>query len=225
MRRTGVALAPAMTREFSTTPFTREHRISPVDTLRRRSPARPPTRVVLQTAWLTTMSATRNPQQQHREPLSTDTATGRATRPRQQFDTVIVHSDGSYHDEENLSAAGFTIETNGGDVVTERWLEAPDAETSMETEAAAALAAIREAKQFGPSHIVLYSDCKPLVDRLQDEHPPKNLKDVYRKVRAELERVEFANIVHIPRERNRRADELAHRALRELRAEEHGPII
>ncbi len=178
------------------------------------------------------MSATRSPQQQkpresdgeHTDPAHTIETTPDAT-PSETFDTVIIHSDGSYHEDGDLSGTGFTLETNGGEVITERWDTAPAAETSMETEAVAALTAVREAKKFNPSYIILYSDCKPLVDRLDQEHPPSGDGTFYHEARTELAELEFTSISYIPRERNARADELAHRALRELRGDRPGQTL
>lgn len=135
----------------------------------------------------------------------------------QTFDTIIIHSDGSYCQDGDLSGTGFTLETNGGEVITEQWDTAPNAETSMETEAAAALAAVRTAKQFDPSYIILYSDCKPLVDRLDQDHSPAAEGSFHHNAYMELQDIEFTSVAHIPRERNMRADDLAHRGLRELR--------
>lgn len=168
------------------------------------------------------MSASRNPQQQQREPTANNAADAPPTTgtDARNIETVIIHSDGSYYQDDNLSGTGFVLETNGGDVIAERWDDAPEAQTSMETEATAALRAVQAAKQFNPSYIILYSDCKPLVQRLDQEHAPSNLKSVYRETREELGELEYSSIIHIPREQNERADELAHRALRERRADQ-----
>ncbi len=163
------------------------------------------------------MSATRNSKTQ--PDLHSTESTTAGSDAQQTVNTVIIHSDGSYQRNGDLSGVGFTLETNSGDILQEQWREAPNATTSMEAEAAAALFAIQEAKKYSPSFIMLYSDCKPLVDRIDDIEQSTAVKSVYQRIRKEIKEVEITNTSHIDRERNKRADELAHRALRELREE------
>lgn len=134
-------------------------------------------------------------------------------------ETVIIHSDGSYNRESDASGAGFMLETNGGETIREQWRITSTANTSLETEAAAALAAVREAKKFGPSYIILYSDCKELVRLLESDADLSNRASMYERTRELLETVEFTTIKHIPRDRNKRAHDLAHRAMREAQGE------
>jgi len=136
-------------------------------------------------------------------------------------DTVIIHSDGSYQQEHDLSGIGFTLESNTGDTIHEQWEYTPDATTSMETEAAAALLAVRTAKAYSPSFIILYSDCQPLINRIDRACSDRELDGLYAEIYRELESIEITSVNHIPRERNRRADELAHRALDRLRQRQH----
>jgi ribonuclease HI len=163
--------------------------------------------------------STRRPQQ-HRELLheTTPESTLVDTEP-DGVETVIIHADGSYHQENDRSGTGFTLEKkNGRDTFREGWQTAPNADTSMETEAAAALAGVREALKFGPSYIILYSDCKPLVRILDSENEPGDDRaPVYKRTREMLSTVEFTTITHIPRDRNERAHDLAHRGLREAK--------
>jgi len=160
--------------------------------------------------------STRQPQTHREVPHEQTAETPAPDVPDGGIDTVIIHSDGSYRQEDDLSGTGYTLETNAGDKFREDWQIAPNAETSMETEAAAALAAVREAKKFDPSHIILYSDCKPMVRILDSANEPGADRDaVYTRIRELLSTVEFTNITHIPRERNERAHDLAHRGLRE----------
>lgn len=131
------------------------------------------------------------------------------------IETVIVRVDGSYHPDENLSVAGFILETNTGRVLKEEWVETPRASTSMETEAAAMLQAIKQAKTYSPSFVAVYSDCMPLVRRVENHYSPRHeLKPVYQDIHFELDNVDITNVMYVPREQNKRADELAHRGAR-----------
>jgi ribonuclease HI len=168
------------------------------------------------------MSATRTPQSGRHAPR-TNTEIVSQDGQTHSADTVIARVDGSYHPDDGASSAGFVLEGNCGTTFEERWQECPHATTSTETEAAAALTAIRAAKKYEPSFIVLYSDCQPVVQRIDADGAANDEKFVYRQITAELDEIEYVSINYIPRERNQRADELAHRGLREIQYEQPEP--
>lgn len=166
------------------------------------------------------MSATQDSQQTVVEPSletveNTGDNTNTRTQPQSQYDTIVIYTDGSFNEEKNFSGTGFVLEKRCGDEILTNWSVEPNARTSLDTEAQAVLKAVREAKRFRPSFIILYSDCQPVLDRLEQDHEPRNMKQVYREIRVELETVDITSLNHIPRDRNTRAHDLAHRALRE----------
>lgn len=133
---------------------------------------------------------------------------------KESAETVVIYADGSYHQQTSCAAVGYTIETNRGTTITEK-SSVVAAATSMQAEAMAALQAVRQAKDYDPSYIILYSDCQPLVNAIVDK--PENRSLTTEMISDELESLPFTTVKHIPRSRNERADQLASQGLRKAR--------
>lgn len=127
-----------------------------------------------------------------------------------QYDTVIIYADGSYKGSKEIAGIGFLLKSKGGTVI-EKETEPVTAETSLETEAKAMQNAIKRARSFTPSHMVVHTDCESLVEKVTET---QSTKGVYDSIRKLTEDIEFVTIKHIDRSRNETADELAHLALR-----------
>lgn len=140
------------------------------------------------------------------------------------YDTVIIRSDGSYQQEDDLAGVGFTIQTRWGKVIHEEWGYAHNATTSMQTEATAVLRAIQTAKLFSPSYVIVYADCKPVVSRVTANSASGCPVNRYVAINIELQDIDHTSINHISREDNRRADTLAHTGLEKLRQKRKSSI-
>jgi ribonuclease HI len=155
----------------------------------------------------------------HTVPSRTDrTANNQRAQTSQpdHVETIIIKCDGSFHRKGNLAGIGYIIESNENEIIEKHHSESRIANTSTQTEAHACLTAIRAAKKCSPSHLILYSDCEPVIDKIKDGNPSQQ-KDVYHQIRHELKYIKHTTIKHTPRERNREAHDLAHLSLRKLK--------
>ena len=155
----------------------------------------------------------------HIVPSRSNRTNGSKTAPSPQPDhvkTVIVRCDGSFCRKDNIAGIGYIIESNHGDTLEKHHSESKLAETSTQTEAHACLTAIRAAKKYNPSHLILYSDCDPVIDKITDGNPTHQ-KEVYHQIRHELQYIKRTNIKYTPRERTRKAHDLARLSLRKLK--------
>lgn len=137
-------------------------------------------------------------------------------QPSRSLDTVVVYVDGSYHHDQEIAVSGVVLRGNDNETYRELWTTHPESSTSMETESAAVLNGIQVAQTYDPSHIVVYSDCEPVVRRIQQR--TRTDLDVFDRIYRLLDEFDFVNVHHIPRKRNQRADEVAHLGLRKEQA-------
>lgn len=135
--------------------------------------------------------------------------------PGHDLDTVVLYVDGSFHQEEGIAVSGVVLKGNDGETYQESYALHPEADTSVETEAAAVLRGLEVAKKHDPSHIILHSDCKPVVERIQKRSRPELPR--FELIYHLLDEIEFVNVHHIVRSKNQHADRIAHRGLREER--------
>lgn len=78
-----------------------------------------------------------------------------------------------------------------------------------------AIAAVEAALELGADELELRLDSELIVRQLQGRYRVKNaqLKPLYEQLQGLIERLDRFRAVHVPRERNRRADALANEAL------------
>lgn len=131
-------------------------------------------------------------------------------------ETVVIHCDGSYQRKQDLAGIGYVIETNGGTVLENHHSESVNATTSTQTEAHACLTAIRAAKKYNPSHLILYSDCNPVIKKIKSNNPHTQ-PEVYHIIRQEIKYIKHVSIKPTPRGENKKAHNLAHLSLRKLK--------
>lgn len=133
-------------------------------------------------------------------------------------DTVIIHTDGAYRTDEGLATIGYTLEDNRGNDLEEGWQEAIMASTSMQAEAEAILRAIRLAKKYNPSHVVVSTDCNQLHEHIAHGTPTSSdsLQLLIDQVQAELATIDLARVKQTTSDFTQRAHDLAARGLREL---------
>jgi ribonuclease HI len=138
------------------------------------------------------------------------------TTNNKSVETVVIHCDGSFQRQRNLAGIGYIIETNGGTTLEKHHSESVNATTSTQTEAHACLTAIRAAKKYNPSHLVLYSDCNPVLEKIKSDTPHRQ-REVYHAIRQELNYIKYTSIKPTPRNKNKKAHALAHLSLRKLK--------
>lgn len=132
------------------------------------------------------------------------------------YHTIIIYTDGSYHNQQDLAGIGFVLKTKGGQEIY-RGSEQSNANTSMETEAQAMQHALKIAAKFNPKHIAMHTDCEPLQRKLTQKTPPE--KPLYKTVRTQISEFKDTTVNDIPRNQNKQADDLASLALRRAKDE------
>lgn len=137
---------------------------------------------------------------------------------------LIIHSDGGARGNPGPAAIGVTI------VPSAPYFEAESASakndvveiseyigeaTNNQAEYRAVLRALEEAHKLGAQEVVCYLDSELVVRQLKHEYKVKNraLAEYFIKIHNLAQKFRKINFVHIPRERNRRADELVNIAL------------
>ncbi|MDI6715662.1 MAG: ribonuclease HI family protein [Actinomycetota bacterium] len=127
---------------------------------------------------------------------------------------LIIYSDGAARGNPGPAGAGGQIKTPGGKVLSEV-SEYLGETTNNVAEYKALILTLQEAMQFEPAGIIIRSDSELLVKQLTGEYKVKNrdLKPLHELVKQLLEGVGYVDVEHVPRNKNRRADELANEAI------------
>lgn len=133
-------------------------------------------------------------------------------------DTVIIYTDGAYRTDEDLATIGYTLEDNMGNDLEEGWQEAVTADSNMQAEAEAILRAVRLAKDYEPTHVVVSTDCNQLHQHITEGKPTESndLQVLIDQVQAELDPIDFGRVKSTTSDFTQRAHDLAARGLREL---------
>lgn len=131
-------------------------------------------------------------------------------QPQREYDNLLIYTDGAYHHHREIGAIGFVLQTRGGDTIY-RGSEPVSSTSSMESEAKAMRKGIEMAQLFNATHVMIYTDCNPLKNKINGEKP---IKKIHRRIKELLTEFEEATIFDIPRNRNEEADDLASLALR-----------
>jgi ribonuclease HI len=127
---------------------------------------------------------------------------------------VVASCDGGARG--NPGPAGIGVEIRGprGRLLAEI-AEPIGRATNNVAEYTAVLRALERAAELGATEVVVRSDSKLLVEQLSGTYRVKSptLRRLHQEVRAAARRFRRVTYEHVPRERNRRADALANRAM------------
>ncbi len=126
----------------------------------------------------------------------------------------IVHSDGAARGNPGPGGAGWVIETLEGELVEEGSAFLGE-RTNNQAEYEALLHALAAVRPDRETHLEIYSDSELMVRQLNGQYRVKNA-DLADRHGAALEALDWAagvTIRHVSRDENRRADELANRAI------------
>jgi ribonuclease HI len=127
---------------------------------------------------------------------------------------VTVRVDGASRGNPGPAGIGAVVEFGDGRAPIE--LSSYIGETTNNVaEYRALLMALEEAGRHVPASLTVFSDSELLVRQLNGQYKVKaeNLRPLYLEVRARLRAFPAARILHVGRERNRRADLLANLAI------------
>jgi len=127
---------------------------------------------------------------------------------------LIIYTDGASSGNPGQASIGAVIRDGQGKTVSRLSRRIGHA-TNNQAEYRAVIAALEEAVKLGAGEVEIRSDSELVVKQLKGRYRVKkaSLRPLYQKVVQFTGSLEAFTITHIPREQNREADRLAHRAL------------
>jgi len=127
---------------------------------------------------------------------------------------LIIYTDGASSGNPGRASIGAVIKDGRGRVIS-RISRRIGRATNNQAEYLAIIAALEEATRLGAGKVDIKSDSELAVKQLKGRYRVKKatLRPLYQKVVQLIGPLEVFSITHIPREQNREADRLAHRAL------------
>ncbi len=127
---------------------------------------------------------------------------------------LLIHVDGGARGNPGPAGAGVVIRTDGGELLYEAGFFL-GRQTNNAAEYHAVIRALERAQRVAPDSIQLFSDSELLVRQLIGQYRVKSprLADLFRQTQLLLLRAPRWSIRHVPREENRRADEMANMAM------------
>jgi ribonuclease H / adenosylcobalamin/alpha-ribazole phosphatase len=133
---------------------------------------------------------------------------------------VIVRCDGGARGNPGPAGIGVSITTPRGRVLAEI-AEPLGVATNNVAEYTAVLRGVERAAELGAQDVSVISDSKLLIEQLNGNYRVKKptLQRLHEQVRAAAKVFRTVTYQHVPREKNRRADELVNRAIDEWLAE------
>ena len=133
--------------------------------------------------------------------------------------TLILYTDGASRGNPGEGGVGVVLTDLEDNIVLEEKLYLGEC-TNNQAEYRALILGLEEAKTLKPSKLVIRADSELLVRQLQGLYKVKNegLQPLYLKAMKLLKGFSSLKIEHIPRERNKKADKLANRAIDEKEA-------
>lgn len=136
--------------------------------------------------------------------------------PNGDYEELVLRTDGGSKGNPGPAAVGVVLENPSGEEVV-AWGDYIGRTTSNVAEYRALIAALEKALELGAKRISVFADSQLLTRQINGIYRVKSsrLKPLYRKVTALLKRFEKWDVQHVRRNRNKRADGLANRALKE----------
>ncbi len=128
---------------------------------------------------------------------------------------AVIFSDGMAKPNPGQAAIGVIIKDEKGKLVTS--ISRPiGLATNNQAEYLGVITALEEAIKLGIGQIEIRSDSELVVRQLRGQYRVKNasLKPLHQKIRGLLSQFQSYTIVHIPREQNEEADNLADKGLK-----------
>jgi ribonuclease HI len=125
-----------------------------------------------------------------------------------------IHADGGSRGNPGEAGAGAVISDSQGRTLKELKIYLGIA-SNNEAEYRAAILALERALELGVKKVTLFLDSELVVRQLRGEYRVREprLKSLHQKARETLNRFSQYSILSIPREENRRADQLANEAI------------
>ncbi len=138
-------------------------------------------------------------------------------------DEVLIYTDGGSRGNPGPAAGGFVLKDANGKQLQAKGLYLGET-TNNVAEYTAVVKALEAAKQIGSVKLTVFSDSELLVKQLNGQYKVKSeqIRPFFQQALDLLSQFESCTLRHIPREKNKQADELVNRALnleRDIEAE------
>jgi ribonuclease HI len=132
------------------------------------------------------------------------------------METLVIHTDGASRGNPGKAGIGVVIYNKDKSETIKQVYKYLGTATNNVAEYTALLTGLKEASKLGANQIELYLDSELIVKQIKGEYRVKNegLKPLYNEVTSLLKQFQY-NISHVPRENNKKADELANKAIDE----------
>lgn len=133
--------------------------------------------------------------------------------------TLIAYIDGAARGNPGPASLGVSICSEKGEVIKEIW-KFLGTRTNNQAEYLALLEALEVLQEIGAVSTVIYSDSQLIVRQMTGEYEVKDreLQVLYKAAKSASRNFKSFKILHIPREKNKRADQLANLAIDETTA-------
>jgi ribonuclease HI len=134
--------------------------------------------------------------------------------PPKEFPEFFIHADGASRGNPGEAGGGAVISDSQGRTLKELKVYLGMASNNV-AEYRAAILALEKALEMGAKRVNLFLDSELVVRQLRGEYRVRepHLKSLHQKAREVLNRFSQYSILRIPREENRRADQLANEAI------------
>lgn len=132
--------------------------------------------------------------------------------------TIIIYSDGGARGNPGPAAAGFLILDEKNEVLVEKGVYLEENLTNNQAEYQSLILALTEAKKNAlAKNIRVFLDSELLVNQLKGLYRVKDkiLKTLFDKTKELILGFSSVEFCHIPREKNKRADNLVNKVLNE----------
>lgn len=128
-------------------------------------------------------------------------------------DPVLIHTDGGARGNPGPAAWSFTLAQSGLPVIEDKGYLGET--TNNIAEYFAMVKALQRAQALGVRKILVQSDSELMVKQMRGEYKVKNpgILDLYREAKQLQRAFTAVEFRHIPREQNKRADQLCNEAL------------
>jgi len=135
---------------------------------------------------------------------------------------VVIHADGASRGNPGPAAIGATIKDETGRLIS-RISRRIGITTNNQAEYQAVIAALEETTKLGARQASVYLDSELIVKQINGKYRVKNraLKPLYQQVKQWQSHFESFTIMHVPRQQNKEADNLANAALKDYSATIH----
>ncbi|VVA97503.1 unnamed protein product [Arabis nemorensis] len=136
-------------------------------------------------------------------------------------DTVIGHTDGSWHEENQIAGLGWTFHhseaSNANTTLLDKGSQAEQFVNSpLMAEALAMRLAIKKAMERGISRIIMHSDSLVLINAIASPHPIKGISGILQDIKAYVPLFPLIEFRHVLRTNNVLVDSLAKRTVKTM---------